>query len=376
MAELIKYLERTVQSGASDLFLVTGTPVCMKKGKQMVQLEEQNLSPQEANALITSIYELARRPQPGDGELKDDDFAFTVGGLSRFRVNTYRQRGTLSAVLRAVPFGIPDWQKMHIPPEVMELAKERDGGLVLVTGTAGSGKSTTLACILHAINLHRPGHIITLEDPIEYLHRSAGLNRENGSVREEKCIISQREISIDTKDYPSALRACLRQSPDVILLGEMRDQETIQTAMTAAETGHLVLATLHTKGAIHTVDRIVDAFPGNQQGQIRAQLSMVLKAVVSQQLLTSTEGETVPAFELMRVNTDIAALIRSGKTPEIKGSITGGYRVKEADKRMFSMDQYIVGELYEKQRLISPEEAQNHAYNRELLDEMLELVTL
>lgn len=371
MAELISYLEQTVFNGASDLFLVTGTPVCMKKGKNMLRLEEENLSPQAARELVAQIYDLAKREQPPEEALKDDDFAFTVGGLSRFRVNAYRQRGTLAAVLRAVPFGIPKAEEMMIPSKVMELATRYTDGMVLVTGTAGSGKSTTLACLLHQINLTRQGHIITLEDPIEYLHRSAGRDRNTGEVRAEQCIVSQREVSIDTKDYPTALRACLRQAPDVILLGEMRDPETIQTAMTAAETGHLVLATLHTKGAMLTVDRIVDAFPGDQQEQIRAQLSIVLKAVVSQQLLTGKNGASLPAFEVMQVNTNVAALIRGGKdkTKEIGGAITAG-RKEDGRDWMISMEQYMA-ELCEK-GLIDKAEARNHAYNQDNMNGLLE----
>ena len=205
-------------------------------------------------------------------ERGDDDFSFSVPGLARFRVNVYRQRGSMAAVIRVVAFDIPNWMDLSIPEEVMKLS-ELSHGMVLVTGTAGSGKSTTQACIIDRINRTRECHIITLEDPIEYLHR------------DRRSIVSQREMAIDTQDYPSALRACLRQAPDVILLGEMRDQDTIHTAMTAAETGHLLIATLHTKGAVNTIDRIVDTFPSGQQDQVRVQLSMVLRTVVSQQLL-------------------------------------------------------------------------------------------
>ena len=360
MAELLDYLKRAVEDKASDLFLVTGSPVYEKKGKQMVDIGDK-LLPQTAHELITQIYEQAGRPMEHYLQEWDDDFAFTVGGLSRFRVNTYRQRGSMAAVVRVVPFGIPDWREKRIPPQVMGLAELTDG-MVLVTGIAGSGKSTTQACIIDRINRTRSGHIITLEDPIEYLHQSAGTDRD-GNPREQKCIVSQREIAIDTEDYPSALRACLRQAPDVILLGEMRDRETIQTAMTAAETGHLVIATLHTKGAINTVDRIVDAFPGNQQPQIRAQLSMVLKAVVSQRLMADKNGGSVPAFEIMRVTTNISALIRDNKTNQINNAIAAGYTAKKPEEWMISMDQSIL-DLYEKGE-ITRETALDCADNRE-----------
>ncbi len=219
-------------------------------------------------------------------------------------------------------------------------------GMVLVTGTAGSGKSTTQACIIDRINRTRSCHIITLEDPVEYLHRDV------------KSIISQREVAIDTNDYLSALRSCLRQAPDVILLGEMRDHETIQTAMTAAETGHLLIATLHTKGAVKTVDRIIDSFPPAQQAQIRIQLSAVLHTVVSQQLLPEKGGGMVPAYEIMHMNGAIRQMIRDSKNHQIDNAIASG-----AAEGMVSMDQSIL-ELY-RQGKITLETAVGFADNPE-----------
>ncbi|MCI9242002.1 MAG: PilT/PilU family type 4a pilus ATPase [Lawsonibacter sp.] len=327
MANLLDYLDRAVKDNASDLFIVAGGPVCEKLNKQIISIGEERILPKDSEELITQLYAQAQRPIDRYLREGDDDFSFSVGGLARFRVNTYRQRGSLAAVVRVVAFGIPDWQELHIPPQVMELANLTDG-MVLVTGTAGSGKSTTQACIIDRINQNRSGHIITLEDPIEYLHRN------------NKSIVSQREIAIDTEDYLSALRACLRQAPDVILLGEMRDYETIRTAMTAAETGHLLIATLHTKGAVNTVDRIVDSFPSGQQDQIRAQLSMVLRTVVSQQLMPSTDGGMVPAYEIMHVNDAIRNMIRENKSSQIDAAITSG-----VSEGMISMDISIC-ELY------------------------------
>ena len=327
MANLLDYLDRAVKDNASDLFIVAGGPVCEKLNKQIVSIGEERILPKDSEELITQLYAQAQRPMDRYLREGDDDFSFSVGGLARFRVNTYRQRGSLAAVVRVVAFGIPDWQELHIPPQVMELANLTDG-MVLVTGTAGSGKSTTQACIIDRINQNRSGHIITLEDPIEYLHRN------------NKSIVSQREIAIDTEDYLSALRACLRQAPDVILLGEMRDYETIRTAMTAAETGHLLIATLHTKGAVNTVDRIVDSFPSGQQDQVRAQLSMVLRTVVSQQLMPSTDGGMVPAYEIMHVNDAIRNMIRENKSSQIDAAITSG-----VSEGMISMDISIC-ELY------------------------------
>lgn len=297
--------------------------------------------------MIREIYQLAGRSIDRYLQQGDDDFSFSVAELARFRVNAYRQRGSMAAVVRVVSFEIPNWKSLGIPEQVMNLAAV-DHGMVLVTGTAGSGKSTTQACVIDRINRTRECHIITLEDPIEYLHR------------DRKSIVSQREISIDTEDYPSALRACLRQAPDVILLGEMRDQATIHTAMTAAETGHLLIATLHTKGTVNTIDRIVDTFPSGQQDQIRVQLSMVLHTVVSQQLLPGTRGELVPAFEIMHMNSAIRSLIRDSKTHQIDNAIAAG-----GGEGMVTMDQSILALC--KAGAITPETALSYADNPEQL---------
>ena len=324
MEQLLEYIKRAVRDEASDLFIVAGGPVCAKVNKQLVPISEERVLPPAAEEMITWIYAQAGRPMDTYLRCGDDDFSFSVASLGRFRVNTYRQRGSMAAVVRMVAFGIPDWQGLHIPPQVMDLAGVTHG-MVLVTGTAGSGKSTTQACIIDRINRTRSGHIVTLEDPIEYLHR------------DERSIVSQREIAIDTGNYLSALRACLRQAPDVILLGEMRDAETIRTAMTAAETGHLVIATMHTRGAVNAIDRIIDVFPGSQQEQVRAQLSMVLDTVVSQQLLGGTKGRLVPAFEIMRMNSAVRGLIRDNKTYQINNVIAAG-----SGEGMMTMDQSLL----------------------------------
>ena len=232
------------------------------------------LMPADTKELVDAIYELSGRDEQifTDGHNHDDDFSFAVPGMGRFRVNVFRQRGSLGAVIRVIPFTLPNPADYHIPDDVMACA-DFQKGLVLVTGPAGAGKSTTLACIIDKLNKARTGHIITMEDPIEYVHRHEG------------CIVTQREIPSDVATYAEALRSAMREAPDVILLGEMRDQETIGTAMTAAEMAQLLFSTLHTTGASSTVDRIIDAFPANQQRQIRMQLSLVLQAVVSQQLV-------------------------------------------------------------------------------------------
>lgn len=351
MAELLDYLRQAVEEDASDLFIVAGGPVCAKHDKQLKPISDGRVLPPETERLILAIYEMAGRSTEKYLRQGDDDFSVSLPGLARFRVNTYRQRGSMAAVVRVVAFDIPDWKDLEIPQRVMDLS-EVSSGLILVTGTAGSGKSTTQACILDRINQTRECHIITLEDPIEYLHR------------DKKSIVSQREISIDTENYSSALRACLRQAPDVILLGEMRDQETIHTAMTAAETGHLLIATLHTKGAVNTIDRIVDTFPSGQQDQVRVQLSMVLRTVVSQQLLPGADQKLVPAFEIMQMNSAIRSMIRDSKTHQIDNAIAAGER-----EGMVSMDQSILA-LYKAGR-ITAETAKSFAANEEQMKRRL-----
>ncbi len=353
MAALLDYLKRAIEDRASDLFIVAGGPVSEKTAGRIHPIDEVRVMPPETERLIGAMYELAGRDMEPYLRTGDDDFSFSVPNLARFRVNAYRQRGSLAAVVRIVAFRIPDWKALCIPPEVMDLADLRYG-MVLFTGSADSGKSTTQACIIHRIHRTREGHIITLEDPIEYLHR------------DQKCIISQREIATDTADHLIALRACLRQAPDVILLGEMRDHETIRTAMTAAETGHLLLATLHTQGAVHAVDRIIDAFPPAQQDQIRVQLSMVLRTVVSQQLLPGIGGNLVPAYEIMHNTNAVRSMIRENKTHQLPGVIASG-----SAEGMRSMDQSLLS-LYQN-GAITRETALEHADFPEQLLRRLDL---
>ena len=320
MCDLETMLERAVEQTAADIFIISGGPVCCRCGRQFVPLDPEFVKPPVAEALIRHIYFLASRPMDKLLETGDDDFSFAIAGVSRFRVSTYKQRGSLAAVIRVIMFGIPDYRELGIPEEVMEVAAMQRG-MVLVTGPAGSGKSTTQACIIDRINATRSGHIITLEEPIEYLHRN------------KKSIVSQREVELDSKNYVTALRACLRQAPDVILVGEMRDHETIRTAMTAAETGHLVISTLHTIGAANTIDRVIDGFPPEQQQQVRIQLSMTLNCVISQQLVPDVDGGVVLAVEIMYVNSAIKTLIRDAKVHQIDSVIAAS-----AGQGMRSMD--------------------------------------
>lgn len=346
-----EYLSYAAQNHASDIFIIAGRPLSVKiNGK--ISNHGERLMPSDTDALIRQIYQMANN-RNFDHFLKtgDDDFSFSVPTLSRFRVNAYRQRGSLAAVIRVIAFELPDSNSLNIPEDVMSAA-DFSRGMVLVTGPAGSGKSTTLACIVDRINHSREGHIITLEDPLEYLHRH------------NKCIVSQREVCTDTESYLVSLRATLRQSPDVILLGEMRDHETIQTAMTAAETGHLILSSLHTTGAANTIGRIVDVFEPSQQHQISIQLSMVLQAVISQQLVPDVDGNNIPVFEVMRLNPAIRNMIRDNKVHQIDGVIASS-----ANEHMRSMDQSLF-ELYQKKR-ITKETALKYASNADMLKRKL-----
>lgn len=345
-------LEIAVNKGASDMFIVAGLPVSYRINDVIEKMNETKMLPADTAELVGQIYELAQQRDMEHFMKKgDDDFSFAIPGLSRFRVNAYKQRGTMAVVVRVITFQLPDYHELMIPNSVIELS-DASKGLVLVTGPAGSGKSTTLSCIVDEINNKYEKHIITLEDPLEYLHSH------------KKSIISQREINVDTEGYVPALRAALRQSPDVILLGEMRDHETIQVAMTAAETGHLILSTLHTIGAANTIDRIIDAFPAEQQRQIAIQLSMVIRAVVSQQLVPDVDGKMIPVFEIMTVTPAIRNMIRDNKVPQIEGIV---YSADTAD--MVSMDNSLFRLV--KEGAITRETAMAYAVNIEMLSRKL-----
>ncbi|MBR3018537.1 MAG: PilT/PilU family type 4a pilus ATPase [Clostridia bacterium] len=317
---MIDLLKKAVQMGGADIFVIPGAAVSVKVNNSLVKLTDSIMLPPDTEKLVQQMYDIAHRDIKHLDQAGDDDFSFAIKDVSRFRCNAYKQRGTLAAICRIVNFELPDPKDMHIPDIVMSLFEMRSG-MILVTGPAGSGKSTTLACIVNKINESREGHIVTIEDPIEYLHRH------------QKSLVSQREVPNDAATFSRALRAALRQAPDVIMLGEMRDLDTIRTAITAAETGHLLLSSLHTIGAAKTVDRIIDTFPAEQQTQIRVQLSMVLKAVVSQRLIPTADGKRMPVFEVMTVNPAIQNMIRDGRTHQIDNVIYGG-----SDKTMLSMD--------------------------------------
>ena len=347
--QLNELLQQMIDAKASDVFIIAGLPLSYSKSGIHVRSDSPALMPADTEAAVRAIYRLAER----DFELfrgnanHDDDFSFSVAGMGRFRVNIFRQRGSFGAVIRVIPFGLPDAREMQIPETVLNLAN-LNRGMVLVTGPAGSGKSTTLACILDRMNHTRSGHIITMEDPIEYVHR-------HGS-----CIITQREIPTDIATYAEALRSAMRESPDVILLGEMRDPDTIGTAVSAAEMAQLVLSTLHTTSASDTVERILDAFPPNQQRQIRIQLSMVLQAIVSQRLVPTVDGGTTPVFEVMLMNTAIRNLIREEKSHQIDSVIAAG-----GARGMQTMDQALFNTV--KQGIVAKDVALQHANHQEAL---------
>ena len=344
--DILDILKKAAENQAADIFIVCGAVLSFKANGRMYELDGNALSPEDTKNLVLQIFHLAKRDITEEQlPEREKDFSLSVAGVGRFRVNIYKQRGSFSAVLRYVPFDLPDPAKLGIPEQVMQLS-ECKSGIVLITGVASSGKSTTLSCILDRINQSRSGHIITIEDPIEFLHKH------------NRCIVSQREINIDTDSYIDALRAALRQSPDVILLGEMRDYETISVAMTAAETGQLVLSTLHTLGAANTIDRIIDVFPINQQHQIRVQLSMVLNAVVCQQLLPSVDCGLIPAFEIMTTNSAVRTLIRDEKTHQID-------TILQSAGGMQTMDSCIIN-LFREGR-ISAKTAVNYAYNPDIM---------
>lgn len=348
----IELLKNAVKNHASDIFIVAGLPISYRARGSIVRQNEEKLMPSDTQKYLEDIYVLAENRDISILNTQgDDDFSFSIQGLCRFRASAYKQRGSLSVVIRVITFDLPNPEEIGIPNQIIDFAN-LSKGLVLVTGPAGSGKSTTLACIIDQINKTKNKHIITLEDPIEYLHRH------------DQSIVSQREIHVDTEDYVTALRASLRQSPDVILLGEMRDYETIEVAVTAAETGHLIFSTLHTIGAANTIDRIIDVFPANQQRQIALQLSLTLQAVISQQLVPTIDGELVPVFELMTVTPAIRNMIRDNKIPQLDGLVSSSN-----NESMISMDAGLL-KLYKEGR-ITKETAISYASNAEMLKKKL-----
>ncbi len=339
-----------IEKGASDLHLSVGTPPCVRVNGAIIRLEQPANTPEAVLSIINEITD--ERHLKVLAETGEVDFAYSIHSLGRFRVNIFRQRGSLSMAVRILNMKIPTPESLGLPEAVISVADKRRG-LVLVTGATGSGKSTTIASLINVINSKYNYHIITLEDPIEYLHRHS------------QSIVDQREIGSDTSSYATALRAALRQDPDVILVGEMRDLETISIAVTAAETGHLVFSTLHTIGAANTVDRIIDVFPPYQQQQIRTQLADVLQCVVSQQLIPKMNGKgRVAALEVMLSNNAIRNHIREAKTFQIPTVMqtNGKLGMRTMDDALF--DLYTRGD-------ISQDDALFYAQDRAILSKRL-----
>ena len=351
MANMHQLLKAMIEKGASDLHITTGSPPQLRIDGKLHPLKMPPLSPQETKQLCYSVLTDAQKHR--FEETNELDLSFSVQKLSRFRGNVFVQRGNVAGVFRAIPFKILSFEDLGVPPVVAELAK-KPRGLILVTGPTGSGKSTTLASIIDSINRERNEHIVTIEDPIEYLHPHKG------------CIVNQREIGSDSASFKDALKYILRQDPDVVLIGELRDLETIEAALTVAETGHLAFATLHTNSAIQTINRIVDVFPPYQQSQIRQQLSFVLEAVMCQTLLPRANGPgRALALEVMVPNSAIRALMRDDKIHQIYSSMQMG----QGKSGMQTMNQCLASLV--QRRIVDPELAKGRSPDIEELQQLI-----
>jgi twitching motility protein PilT len=352
MADLHELLRIMFERGASDLHITSGSPPQIRIDGTLAPIDgEEPLNPAETKRLIYSVLTDAQKHT--FEENNELDFSFGVKGISRFRGNAFSQRGAVGAAFRTIPYKIPTFQELGIPAAVTKFA-EKPQGLVLVTGPTGSGKSTTLAALIDKINTERHEHIITVEDPIEYLHEH------------KNCIVNQREVQADTKSFKSALKYVLRQDPDIILIGEMRDLETIESALVIAETGHLVFATLHTNSCAQTVNRIIDVFPPHQQPQVRAQLSFVLEGVITQQLIPKASGRgRILGVEVMVPNPAIRNLIREDKVHQIYSQM----QVGQEKYGMQTMNQSLL--LLYKRRLISKYEAFSRSPNLDEFEQMM-----
>jgi len=337
MATLYELLKLMIEKNASDLHVTTGSPPRLRIDGKLLNMDHPPLNPADTKALCYSILTDAQKHKYEENN--ELDLSFGVKGLSRFRANIFMQRGAVAGAFRTIPFDIRSFKDLGLP-EIMHDLVKKPRGLILVTGPTGSGKSTTLAAMLDRVNEDRSEHIITIEDPIEYLHPH------------KKCLVNQREVSADTTSFGTALRYILRQDPDVVLIGEMRDLETIEAALTVSETGHLTLATLHTNSAVQTMNRIVDVFPPHQQEQIRVQLSFVLEGILAQQLIPKKSGiGRVLAIEVLVPNPAIRNLIREDKIHQIYSMMQTG----QAKFGMQTMNQSLF-DLYSR-RLISYEDA-------------------
>jgi twitching motility protein PilT len=350
MATLTELLQRLVQMEGSDLHVTTNTPPQMRIHGHLTRLDMPDLTPAETKQLAYSVITDVQKKR--FEEQLELDFSFGLKGVARFRCNMFNQRGSVAAVYRVIPENIKSFQELNLPPVLATLA-ERPRGLVLVTGPTGSGKSTTLAAMIDKINRERHDHILTIEDPIEFVHKH------------QSCVVNQREVHSDTQSFAMALRSALREDPDIVLVGEMRDLETVESALKIAETGHLTLGTLHTNSTSQTINRIIDIFPANQQGQIRTQLSLVLEGIVCQTLLPKIGGGRVVALEIMVPTPGIRNLIREDKIHQIYSAMQTG----QEKMGMQTMNQSLAT-LYQR-KLITLEAALAASSHRDELQDLI-----
>jgi twitching motility protein PilT len=350
MQTLPELLQTLVQMEGSDLHITTNTPPQVRVHGHLTRLDGAALTPSDTKQLTYSVLTDAQKKR--FEETYELDFSFGIKGLARFRVNMFNQRGAVGAVYRLIPERIRAFQELSLPPVLATLA-EKPRGLVLVTGPTGSGKSTTLAAMIDKINKERRDHILTIEDPIEFVHQHQG------------CLVNQREVHSDAESFSNALRAALREDPDIVLIGEMRDLETVESALRIAETGHLTLATLHTNSTSQTINRIIDIFPAHQQSQIRTQLSLVIEGIVCQSLLPKIGGGRVVALEIMVPTAGIRNLIREDKIHQIYSAMQTG----QEKMGMQTMNQSLAT-LYQK-RLVTMETALMASSNRDELQDLI-----
>jgi twitching motility protein PilT len=350
MSTLPDLLKQLVEMGGSDLHITTNTPPQVRVHGHLQRLEGSDMAPSDTKQLAYSV--LTDSQKKRFEETLELDFSFGLKGLARFRCNMFNQRGAVGAVYRVIPEKIKSFQELSLPPVLATLA-ERPRGLVLVTGPTGSGKSTTLAAMIDKINKERHDHILTIEDPIEFVHKH------------QNCLVNQREVHSDTQSFTNALRAALREDPDIVLIGEMRDLETVESALKIAETGHLTFGTLHTNSTAQTINRIIDIFPANQQGQIRTQLSLVLEGIVCQALLPKIGGGRVVSLEIMIPTPAIRNLIREDKIHQIYSSMQTG----QEKVGMQTMNQSLAT-LYQK-KLVTVETALGASSNRDELQDLI-----